>query len=228
MMNLDFTDEELGIEPEVVEPNPEIEIIDCEQGSEDWLRARMGIPTASEFSAIMAVGRGDEPSLTRRTYLYKLAGEILTGEIADGFSTKHTKRGHELEPVARNHYAFLNDVEPLQVGFIRNGRKGCSPDSLIDINGGLEIKTKLPHLQIEVLKSDMVPHEHEAQVQGSLYVCEREWWDFMSYCPKLPPFIKRVYRDEDYIDRLAKKIEQFNEELDELVEFLRNYEDQEF
>jgi hypothetical protein len=198
-----------------------IRVIECEQGTEEWFRVRAGMPTASEFCTVMARGRGGGESKTRRTYMLKLAGEILTGQPMDHFSNHHMDRGKEMEAEARDLYAFMKDVDPQQVGFIINGDKGCSPDSLIDANGMAEIKTKLPHLQIDVLLNDGVPPEHKAQCQGALWVAEREWIDFVSYWPKLPLFVKRAYRDEDYIKTLAAAVDQFNDELAELVERIR-------
>ena len=195
-----------------------LEIIDCEQGSIDWHRARLGIPTASRFADILAKGDGK----MRARYLRDLAGEIYTGEPdTEGFTNAHMERGKLWEADAREHYAFTNDVEPQQVGFIRNGRAGASPDSLIGDAGGLEIKTALRHIQIERLQRGGMPPEHKAQVQGCLWITGREWWDFMSYAPGLPPLIVRVPRDEAYIDQLTKAVDAFNEEQDALVASIR-------
>ena len=194
-----------------------IEIFNCAQGSEEWHKCRLGIPTASEFKSVLAKGEGR----TRRTYLLKLLGERLSGQVADGFSNAHTERGHEQEPDARNWYAFHHDAEPVQVGFIRNGEKGCSPDSLIGDNGLLEIKTKLAHLQCEVLLADRCPTDHYAQVQGQIWIAEREWCDFLSWSPGLHPFVKRVYRDDKYIEALDKAVQTFLDELNELHEQLK-------
>lgn len=199
-----------------------MQIVDCEQGSEEWFRARMGIPTASEFSTVMASGRGGGESKTRRTYMLKLAGEILTGEPMDSHSNHHMERGKEMEPDARNLYAFMRDCDPQLVGFIRNGQKGCSPDSLVGANGMVEIKTKLPHLQVDCLLSDRLPPEHRAQCQGALWVAEREWIDFVSYWPGLPLFVIREHRDEDYIAKLAAAVDEFNGELSDMVERIRS------
>lgn len=179
----------------------------------------MGLPTASKFATVMAKGQGK----TRSEYMRKLAGEILTGEPMDSYSNHHTERGHEMEPDARSLYAFMRDCEPEVVGFIVNGKKGCSPDSLVDANGMVEIKTKLPHLQIECLLNNRVPPEHVAQCQGALWVAEREWIDFVSYWPKLPLFVTRAHRDEEYISNLAAEVASFNEELAEMVERIRAY-----
>jgi hypothetical protein len=188
-------------------------IYDCEQNSPEWLEARRGIPTASRFSDVLAKGQG----ITRKKYLRTLAGEILTGEVAESFSNAHTERGHAMEGEARTMYAFAHDADPVLVGFMRRGRVGASPDSLIDANGLLEIKTKLPHLQIEALEGNKLPSEHVAQVQGQLWVSGREFCDFVSYWPKLPLFCIRVERDEKYIATLAQEVADFIGELDALV-----------
>lgn len=196
-----------------------LQIIDCDQNSPEWISARLGIPTASKFATVMAKGEGK----TRSEYMRKLAGEILTEEPAESFTSVHTERGHEMEDIARREYAFITNHEPFQVGFIRNGNKGASPDSLIGENGGLEIKTAMPHIQIDRLERDRLPPEHKAQVQGNLWVSEREWWDFVSYWPKLPVLTVRVYRDEEYIKTMAEEVDRFNDELAELVERVRRY-----
>ena len=193
---------------------------DIEQGTPEWFACRAGIPTASKFATVMAKGEGK----TRLEYMRKLAGEIITGEPAEQFGNVHTARGNEMEDVARETYAFLNDAEITRVGFIRSGNKGASPDSLIGLNGGLEIKTALPHIQIDRLERYRLPPEHKAQVQGNLWVSEREWWDFVSYWPKLPVFQIRVYRDEEYIKTMADEINRFNDELAALVERIRAYQ----
>ncbi len=192
---------------------------DLEQGSEAWIRARLGLPTASRFATVMAKGEGK----TRSEYMRKLAGEILTGEPMDSFSNAHMERGHAQEDEARRLYAFMADVEPIRVGFIRNGQKGASPDSLIGERGGLEIKTALAHIQIDRLMRNCLPPEHKAQVQGTLWVAERDQWDFVSYSPKLPMLLVPVHRDEPYIKALKDEVDRFNDELGELVERIRRY-----
>lgn len=196
-----------------------VQIIDCAQNSPEWFAARCGIPTASEFGTVMAKGEGK----TRRTYMMKLAGEIITGEPIEGFSNAHMERGHAMEADARELYSFMNDVEPELVGFIRNGQKGASPDCLVGKNGLGEFKSKLPHILIELLLKDQFPPEHKAQCQGALWVAEREWIDITCYWPKMPPFIKRADRDEEYIKNLSGEIDRFNDELAEMVERVRSY-----
>ena len=197
-------------------------VYDCEQGSEDWFRARMGIPTASEFGTVLAPRAGSEGKM-RRTYLHKLAGEIITGEPMERYGNAHMDRGHEMEAEARSLYAFMSDADPTQIGFLRNGQKGCSPDSLIGDAGMLEIKTKLPHLLIDCILKDDFPAEHKAQCQGALWVAEREWVDIAVYWPRMPLFVKRAYRDEEYISKLSDAIDAFNADIAAVVDRIKAY-----
>ena len=192
-------------------------IHDVEQGSDEWRKLRAGRPTASEFHCVLANGRGGADSKTRRKYMLRLIAEQISGEPQETYSNATMERGKIMEAEARDYYAFMMDVEPIRVGFITNGRMGCSPDSLIPPNGTHEIKCKEPHRHIECLLAAELPPEHKAQCQGTLLVSEREWVDFQSYWPKLPPFIKRVYRDEPYIKTLEQAVKDFVEEMDGLM-----------
>lgn len=196
----------------------DLTIYTCAQNSPEWFEARRGIPTASEFSTVLAKGRGGGESVTRRKYLLTLAAQVLTGEVVQAWAgNEHTERGHAMEDEARQAYAFQTDADPLPVGFMRRGRAGASPDSLIGDSGLLEIKTKLPHLQLDVLEQGRLPPEHVAQVQGQLWVSGRDFCDFVSYWPRLPLFVTRVERDEKYIEALAQAVADFNGELDAIV-----------
>lgn len=195
-----------------------LEIINCIQGTPQWAQARLGIPTASEFASILTKGRGGAESRTRQTYLYKLAGERLTGEVMESFTSPHMERGKLMEDEARSAYSFVTGLDCETIGFLRRGRAGASPDALVSKDGLLEIKTKLPHLLIEALLKGDFPPEHKAQCQGQLWIAERDWLDLAVYWPGLPMFIVRANRDEGFIRELAEAVGAFNEELDRVVE----------
>lgn len=205
------------------------EVFTCEQNSDEWYRLRAGIPTSSEFATVMAEGKGKDgkktgrESATRMTYMRKLCGEIITGEPMENYSNWHMERGREMEPEARAMYAFTTDAEPELVGFIRNGNKGASPDALLGGDGLLEIKTKLPHLLIDCILKGAFPPEHMAQCQGQLWVAEREWLDLVCYWPRMPLFVKRLYRDEKYIEGLSAAVDQFCTELLDMVARVKCY-----
>jgi predicted phage-related endonuclease len=193
-----------------------MEIINCEQNSPEWYAARTGVVTASSFSEVLTKGKGKEPSKTRQTYMYKLAGERIRGESTDSFSNIYTDRGHEFEGVAKELYTEQTGNEIADCGFILD-IYGYSPDGLIGEDGLIEVKTKSAHIQIGVLLSGEIPKEHMAQIQGGLMVSGRKWCDFISYCQGLPIFIKRVERDEDYITNLRLELEKFETELQAVI-----------
>jgi hypothetical protein len=200
-----------------------IEIFNYDQNSLEWLQGRAGLWTCSNAKVLLMKGRGGGESETRKKLLYTTAGEIITGKPTEGFSNANTERGHDNEGPNRDLYAFIHDVTPEIVGFVRNGRMGGSPDAFIGSDGILECKNHQPSILIPMILADEFPEEHMPQCQALLMVCEREWVDVSCYWPDMPLFVKRTYRDEEYIKKLRAAVDQFNDELDALVEKLRNY-----
>jgi YqaJ-like viral recombinase domain len=200
-------------------PKSKIEVFDFEQNSEEWKRIRCGLATASMFHAVLAKGDGK----TRDKYMKHLAAEIITGEPIDTFQSADMRRGLEQEPEACAFYEFMAGVETTKVGFIRNGSKGCSPDRLVGKNGILQTKSMRPDLLIDVLfrGPNDYPPEHLPQCQGEIMVAEREWCDLQFYWPKMPWCVRRITRNERYIQNLEAEINRFNDELSYLVDKLR-------
>lgn len=198
---------------------------DMPQGSPEWFSVRAGKPTASEFATVLAKGKDGGASVTRETYMNKLAGEIYTGEPMENYVSADMLRGKEQEDAARDRYALLHDADPVRVGFLEETdiRAGASPDALLGNDGLLELKSAAPHVLIHRLKRDKFPAEHVAQCQGGLWISGREWIDIALHCPKLPLFVKRAYRDEKYIRTLTAEVLIFNEELEQTVERVRRY-----
>lgn len=192
-------------------------VTDIEQGTPEWLALRLGIVTASELDCLLVSGKHPTGfGVAAFTYMDQLIGERITEEAAElPFQTKATIRGHEQEGVAQNLYESREEVEIQKVGIILNHGIGYSPDGLIDSNGLIEIKTKLPKFQVGVILAGEIPKEHIAQCQGGLWASEREWIDFISYWPGMPLFIKRAHRDEAMIRKIAERVKSFYEIMDE-------------
>lgn len=201
-------------------------VLDCEQGSDEWRAARAGIPTASEFASILAKGEGK----MRRSYMLRLAGELITGFPAETYSNAHMERGREMEAEARDYYALVSTEPVTRVGFVRDEAKGagCSPDSFVGGTGALEIKTAIPSVLIDKIDRGGFPSEHKAQCQGVLWVAEREWIDLLVYWPGMPPYTVRARRDEDYIKTLASEVARFHDDLAAMVEKVRRYGDPDY
>lgn len=174
-----------------------------EQGSEEWLESRLGRPTASNFSKLITPT--GKPSSSADAYINELVAQRITGEIPEFYKSAAMDRGNELEPAAKALYEFTRDVEVVEVGLCLHDTLECgaSPDGLVGDDGGIEIKAPLPHTHVGYLKDGKVPTKYIPQIQGCLWITEREWWDFMSYHPSMEDLIVRVYRDEAYIKKLA-------------------------
>lgn len=192
--------------------------IDCEQGSDEWIAARLGIPSASMYGKIITTQ--GKWSTQADTYINQLVAEKLTREQTPFYQNEHMARGTELEPDARKMYEFIKDVEVQEVGFCLHDtlEAGASPDGLIGEDGGLEIKCPAPATHVEYLRGGKLPSKYKQQVMGCLWITGREWWDFMSYHPSMKPLIVRVERDEDYIAELEACVSKAVELIEENVE----------
>ena len=183
----------------------------AEQGSAAWTEARLGIPTASEFSRILTPT--GKLSASRDGYLAELLAEWALGEAVTEFlGTDWTERAHILEPQARAAYGLLRDADVTKCGlcYLDESRMvGASPDGLVGDDGLLELKVPKASTHLMWLARDAVPKDHAMQLQGQLWVTDRKWVDFMSYHPGLPPLILRVEHDEKIQAALTEHIPRF-------------------
>lgn len=200
---------------------------DHKQGSEAWRLSRAGVVTASRFSDVMARIKSGE-SATRYNYKAEIIAERLTGLPAPNFTNAAMQWGTDHEDEARKVYEAITGLTVEQTGLVMHSKlkAGASPDGLVGSGGLLEIKCPNTATHIQTLLAEDVPKKHYAQIQGQLWITGRAWCDFMSYDPRLDDknavFIVRVERDDDYIDLLEDQIEDFLEEVDELISKLRS------
>ena len=71
-------------------------LLNCEQGSEAWHQARLGIPTASQFDRIVTASGTASKQATG--YLAELLAEHITGQTGDNYQSADMQRGVELDP----------------------------------------------------------------------------------------------------------------------------------
>jgi len=194
---------------------------DCKQGGEEWLRLRMGLPTASAFDQI--VTPGGKASTSAESYMHFLLAEMILGGPLEGVTMPWMERGKELEPEAVALYDFRHDCESKAVGFITNdaGTIGASPDRIVGNDGLLEVKCPKPEKHMGYLMMGKPDKSYNVQLQGQLWVCEREWVDIFSFCPRMPSAELRVYRDEAFIKLLAAGLDAFVASLAAAVELIR-------
>lgn len=194
-------------------------VLDMEQGSREWVQARLGIPTTSQFHRIITP-KTMKLSGAVDGYLCQLLAEQMLGEPVDDDGTDFMQRGTSMEQDAIAYYEMQRDTATEKVGFVlRDDRRiGCSPDRLVGEDGGLEIKC--PSAPVHVSYMLDVTEKYRAQVQGALWITGRKWWDFLSYNPYLPSVMVRFERDEEFIAALARCMDQFLSYMDESREKL--------
>jgi hypothetical protein len=199
-----------------------------EQGTEEWFNARLGKVTASRVADVIAKTKSGY-STSRDNYLAQLVCERLTNTKADSFTNSAMQWGTETEPLARAAYEGVRDVLVDEVGFIPHPfikDAGASPDGLVGDAGMLEIKCPNTSTHIETLLDQKVPSKYNTQMQWQMACADREWCDFVSFDSRMPEglqiFVKRVFRDDDYIKTLETEVQKFLNELNEKVEKLEN------
>lgn len=194
-----------------------------EQGSNKWHDARRGCVTMSNAKSLISKGRKKgEPSVTRRSYLISVASEIITGVTAETFKSWQMERGNILEPFARDAYREYRGIEGREVGlgYLNSDRRiSASPDELYP-NHGMEIKCQMPKNHLNTIVNGFEPKEFDPQMQGCMWLFEKEYWEYVSFCPDFPEqpiFVHRVNRDEKMIKEIEESALQGVEEIDEFV-----------
>lgn len=194
------------------------------QESPDWMLKRAGCFTASRASALMAQGRGGQPSATRGRLLVTLALERVVGPL-ETYRNAAMERGQALEAEARDAYGFAQGVAVDEADFILHPSVpmcGCSPDGMLGDDGVLEIKCPdNPEKHLEAIRSGAHAKEYALQVQHQLWVTGRKWADVVSYDPRFPERLQlavtRVERDEKTIAALADAVAVAEIEVAEVV-----------
>lgn len=198
---------------------------EVEQGSQEWHRMRAGVITASRVHDIIKSGRKKGSySEARARYMKELIAQVCTGLLPDEINAKQLHWGKDNEPKARELYDPWGDHQITEIAFIYSDdmRCGVSPDSLVDDNGALEIKCPWTTTQYidQLLGGDPKP-EYLTQIQYSLWITKREYWDFANYDPRMKRHDIHIVRHEPDIDlhnRLDEEIPKFIEEMDQVLE----------
>ena len=193
-------------------------ILDLEQGSDEWLRARLGKVTGSKVSDVLAKGAGK----TRAKYLAQLVAERLTGKPTETFKSAAMDYGSEHEEKARIAYRWhrgLRDEDIQKVGFVLHPTiegAGASPDAFVGEDGGVEIKMPETHTHLDYLLrgEKAIPKSYRDQIQWNMACSGRQWWDFVSYDFRLPEdrgayFRHRFERDGAYISEMETEVSRF-------------------
>lgn len=199
---------------------------DVEQNTDEWLNLRIGKATSSKFGTFMA-NEGKAFGDPAKDYALQIALEISTGKKANfSFSNDHTERGHEQEPIARMLYEAENFVTVANGGFFDCGEYGDSPDGLVGLVGGIEIKSVIAKTHYATLRRGSFDPAYRWQLVGHLDCTGREWFDFVSYCSEFPEskqlITHRIYAEQvsDEIKRLQDRRGEFLHMVKEILKTL--------
>lgn len=187
----------------------------AEQKTEAWLLERLGHITGSRFGEVIAMDKAGKRFLkSRETAITEITLELLTGRPGAMWTSKATDWGNQHEAAARMAYEAKTGHYCEEVGFITHPKHlqvGCSPDGIImGMSRGYESKAPFnPTVHLDTLLNGM-PEEHMAQVQGGMWCCNKETWDFVSYSPVFPPemqlYVETIERDDSFIADMEEKV----------------------
>lgn len=184
-----------------------------EPGSGAWMKARLGIPTASQAHRIITP-KTLKFSSQARSYAFRLVAEKLLNESFDSIDyIDHVQRGKDLEGQAVAAYELIEEVKTRPVGFLVTDdmTAGATPDRIIlDADACLEVKCPTPWIHLQYL-IDGFEEAYIIQAQMQAYVGEFEYVDRWSYHPQLPPRLEKTPRDEIIIAALRDALVQFND-----------------
>jgi predicted phage-related endonuclease len=207
-----------------------VNVYDMEQGTEEWLRHRAGVITASRAHDIIKSGRSKGSySEARDTYMLELIAQVCTGLVPESASFKQAEWGHENEPLTREAYEALEFVSVNQCGLIYRDeslRCAISPDGILE-DRGLEIKNPFTsQVHIATLLDGAIKPEYVTQCQYSMWVSGLERWDFCSYDHRMRGEASNrlcvipQYRDQEFMDKFDAEIPKFISEMDEKLSAL--------
>lgn len=211
-------------------------LVNCMQGSQEWLDARCAAITASRAAdAISVLTRksGDknpgDPTSASDKYAYDLAFERISGvPYGEPVKAWTLERGHELEKLARLEYEARTGNLASESGVMLTDDRlfGYSTDGMVGDDGLIEIKCPVDSVKIMEMLTAHDVSEYMHQMQLGMWISNRKWCDFIQYVPALEHcgkdlFYKRVMRDDDFIDDMVTKLLQFEKRVTAYEQMLR-------
>jgi putative phage-type endonuclease len=207
-------------------------VINCEQGSPEWLHARCGLITASRMVDVLGRLKKGGESQKRADYRTELIAERLTGRATERYVSRPMQWGIDNEPLARAAYEVATGTLLNQFGFVLHPTldySGASPDGITaDGKGGAEFKCPESTTHIEYILAGVAPEEYIPQMMWEMACCELEYVDFCSFDPRMPEnlqlFTVRLWRDDDKIAQMTYEVEQFDGEIQAAIARLNGLE----
>lgn len=208
-----------------------MKIVNVEQRSQEWLKARLGRVNSSDAADMLATIKSGEAA-ARRDLRMRLVCERLTGRVPEaGYVNAEMLRGTELEPIARAAYEAETGGMVEQVGYVQHDElmAGYSPDGFVGVDGLIELKAPKTTTHLKYLRDNRVPPDYLAQCQHALLLTDRAWLDFVSFDDRLPEslsfFCVRLTREDARLEGYERQLRAFLSEVQTELEALQTLAD---
>jgi len=201
-----------------------MKFIAAPQGTPEWLQARAGAITASCFADAVSVlsrnsgeKKAGDPTDASDKYAGDVAIERISGKpYGEPPRAWVLERGHIMEAAARVVYETRFGLIAQESGIVKTDDDwfGYSTDGLVDDDGLIEIKCPVDSNKIMAMFNTGDTSEYDHQIQGGMWITGRQWCDFLMYVPDLETvgndlYVKRIYRDEQFIEKLETDLMKF-------------------
>lgn len=197
-----------------------LDLIQAEQGSAEWLTAKLGVLSASNAEAILA----GEKTATRQTYMAELVAQIATGQVNE-LSAAALTWGKENEDAARAAYEFETGETIETYSFIFKDdsfRVGISADGIFADKKGVEIKCPFASKNyVEFLTCDKIKPEWQKQCQFSMWSLGVDEWEFCQFDPRMKknPFRRvTINKDPEMMEKFDEAVPKFIEDMNKMLD----------
>lgn len=162
-------------------------VIDAEQRSDEWKRARLGRLTGSVAKDMLAKLKDGKPAAGRANLCIRLVLERLTGKPQESdYQSAAMQAGIDREADAVGAYEALTGTLVDRTGFLSHTSlmAGASLDGhLGDFDKLLSIKCRQPKAHWEFLRWGKVPNDALAQCRHELWLTGSPEHDYFSWNP---------------------------------------------
>jgi putative phage-type endonuclease len=164
-----------------------MKIHNVEQGSEEWLKLRLGRITGTRLKSVVG------SKSVQETLIYELIAEQLSGQAEEVFVNNAMRWGTDHEAEAVSAYEELTGSKTETVGFCVSDEfsyLGLSPDRFIKKRGkyvkAVEVKAPSTKTVIKYRLDGKVPSEYQWQVVNYFLVnTDLKELDFIIYDPRI-------------------------------------------
>lgn len=198
------------------------------QGSDAWLASRRGVITGSRFALAREKLKTGKPSAAAIRYAMDTARERCGGLTLPSVQSLAMRIGSEQEDAARDAYEVETGRLVTECGFFctEDHEFGVSPDGLVGNDGLIEIKTMVSSETLFRCVVDGISADYIDQINGEMWLLNRQWCDLVLWAPDLESIgraltVRRIQRNEEAIDELARDLVAFSRIVNDYTAALR-------